>query len=413
MTERFDAIVIGGGPAGSTAALLLAKAGGRVAIVEKATFPRRKVCGEFISTATWPLFDAMGVGDALLPLAGPAVRRVGVFAGDAAVTSNLPGGESLQHGETPGRAVDRRHLDTLLLERAIDAGVRCFQPWSLTAFSDDCAAAECTIEERGTKRTRVLRASVVVAAHGAWETGPLPTQQLDRRARDGDLLGFKAHFRNARLPPDLMPLIAFPGGYGGLVNTGDGLLSMSCCIRRDALDVIRRRWPGDRAGDALRSHIEMACSGVADVLSGARLEGAWLAAGPMRTGIRGFGSGRIVAIGNAAAEAHPIVAEGISMAIQSAHLACAALVAAPGEAPTAQALNEVRRVYEREWRRNFSLRVHAAALFAHLFMRPVTAIAAARLLGFAPAVLTLGAHWSGKDCEFSGLASPLLPEGHR
>ena len=54
-----DALVVGGGPAGSTAALVLARAGWRVGIVEKCAFPRRKVCGEFISATTWPLLRAM------------------------------------------------------------------------------------------------------------------------------------------------------------------------------------------------------------------------------------------------------------------------------------------------------------------------------------------------------------------
>ena len=55
MRTDYDAIVVGGGPSGATAAALLAKAGWRVAVVEKAPFPRRKVCGEFISETTWPL----------------------------------------------------------------------------------------------------------------------------------------------------------------------------------------------------------------------------------------------------------------------------------------------------------------------------------------------------------------------
>ena len=52
--EDFDAVVIGGGPGGATTAMLLARAGWSVAVIERQRFPRRKVCGEYLSGANWP-----------------------------------------------------------------------------------------------------------------------------------------------------------------------------------------------------------------------------------------------------------------------------------------------------------------------------------------------------------------------
>jgi flavin-dependent dehydrogenase len=135
-------------------------------------------------------------------------------------------------------------------------------------------------------------------------------------------------------------------------------------------------------------------------LSAATLDGAWLSAGPLRTGIRGFGRDGIFAVGNAAAEVHPIVAEGISMAIQSATLLCEQLLARPELRSdlhrTGQALEGVRRDYAMAWRRNFSRRLCLAAVFAHLFMRPVSTRIATTLLARFPQLLTEGARWSGK-----------------
>ena len=56
--DTYDAIVIGGGPGGATAALLLAQAGWSVGLLERKVFPRRKVCGEYLSATNWPLLPA-------------------------------------------------------------------------------------------------------------------------------------------------------------------------------------------------------------------------------------------------------------------------------------------------------------------------------------------------------------------
>src|SRR5258708_14680505 len=89
-SSTFDALIIGGGPGGATSALLLAKAGWSVALVEKATFPRGKVCGEFLSATNFPLLTHLGVAESFLALAGPEVRQVGRFSGDHAVTADMP-----------------------------------------------------------------------------------------------------------------------------------------------------------------------------------------------------------------------------------------------------------------------------------------------------------------------------------
>src|SRR5438067_7217729 len=95
MADRCDALILGAGPAGSTAALLLARAGWSVVLLEKQRFPRRKVCGEYLSGTNRPLFAALDVLDLFDDLAGPDVTRVGLFAGDAEIHADLP---KPQHG---------------------------------------------------------------------------------------------------------------------------------------------------------------------------------------------------------------------------------------------------------------------------------------------------------------------------
>lgn len=394
MSDHYDAIIVGGGPSGATSAVLLARAGWKVAVVEKTPFPRRKVCGEFISETTWPLLRQLGVAEALLDIAGPVVKRVGIFVDATVVTADLSG--TATHADDGGRALGREHLDTRLLQRAAAVGAEILQPWTLAAFADGGDHYDCRLVEKRGGRIRDCRSRLIIAAHGSWESGALPTQSLRAPACASDLFGFKAHFLGCALPGDLMPLIAFPGGYGGMVHSDGGRVSLSCCVRRDTLEWCRKRWPHGKAGAAIQAHIEASCAGVAQALAPATLAGDWLSAGPLRTGIRSFGRDGIFAVGNAAAEAHPVVAEGISMAIQSAVLLCEQLVGRQDKALSAEILDSIRHEYEAAWRRNFSPRLRMAALVAHLFMRPVSARAATSALQHIPQLLTFGARLSGK-----------------
>ena len=76
-----DVLVIGAGPGGAAAARLLAAAGWRVALVERSEFPRRKVCGEFISATSMPVLKACGVAAPFIAGAGPPVTLLGIYAG--------------------------------------------------------------------------------------------------------------------------------------------------------------------------------------------------------------------------------------------------------------------------------------------------------------------------------------------
>jgi len=399
MQSRFDAVVVGAGPAGSAAAILLARAGWSVALIERQRFPRRKVCGECIAATNLPLLDALGVGEAIDRLAGAELRRVALLRDARSVITPLPPAEAGR--QRFGRALGREHLDTLLADRARLEGVTMLQPWALHRLGGEPGRFSLDVRQAGDSGEGLhLLAPVVIAAHGSWE--PLPSERASRREsrRLSDLFAFKANFRGARLDADLLPVLSFAGGYGGMVVADDGLATLACCVREDRLQQARSGPADRRAGDAVEALLRRECAGVAAALAPAVREGGWLSTGPIRPGIRlGAGDG-VFRVGNAAGEAHPIVGEGISMALQSAFL-LASLLAPAHSALVMPATSraEQRRLlaaYESLWRRRFSHRLRVAAAFAHVAMRPRLAGTLWPLLQRWPTVLALGARWSGK-----------------
>ena len=399
MAESVDVLIIGGGPGGATAGLLLARAGWSVAIVEKDAFPRGKVCGEFLSASNLPLLRQLHLDNAFRQCAGPEVRRVAVFSDDDAVAADMPGLSGDAAGW--GRALGREHLDAILLSNAAAEGASVWQPWSAVALREDRGRFECDLVRRIDNSSRTLSSRLVIAAHGSWLAGTLSTQPARQAARASDLFGFKTHFSNADLPDDLMALLTFRGGYGGMVHSDGGRISFSCCIRRDVLMRSRRRFGGN-AGEAVCRYISSQCSPLRHALRHAVRDGSWQSTGPIRPGIRvGRVNGGVFLVGNAAGEAHPVVAEGIGMAMQSGWLAADTLIHRPhlvdGRGPLSPLnIDEASASYRRRWRQNFVPRIFAAGVIAQWAMRPSMVRLTVPLLHVLPALLTQAARTTGK-----------------
>src|SRR5262245_61814051 len=113
--RRYDVVVAGGGPAGATTALRLARDGFHVALVEPQRFPRWKACGEFMSPECQPLLRELGVEREVAALGGRPVRGMALHAagrrargGFATIGDAAP---PIDHG----LAVRRDRLDEVLL----------------------------------------------------------------------------------------------------------------------------------------------------------------------------------------------------------------------------------------------------------------------------------------------------------
>ncbi|MEO8307847.1 MAG: NAD(P)/FAD-dependent oxidoreductase [Pseudomonadota bacterium] len=398
MNTRADALIIGGGPAGTSTAVWLAEAGWRVTLVEQHRFPRQKVCGECLGAGSFPLLDALGVGSEVRQAAGAPLTRVGWMDATRRLTARMP--QSLAP-YAYGHALGRDVFDSILLARAQYAGVDIHQPARVVSVNGEPGDFHCDITI-GPRSTAGLSAAVIIDAHGSWEHGPrrlvanAPRDPTERVAQASDLFGFKASFCNTSLSPGWLPVFALNGGYGGMVVANAGRTTLALCMRRDTLRRVRMRYPGVAAGVALEHHLRTSCQGVREALQNGQRQGAWLSIGPLQTGTRLTDTPGIYRVGNAAGEAHPLVGEGMTMALQSARALTRHLIEYAARKGDVRQHQAAARAYAHSWRQLFSSRLRVAGCYAQIAMQPALSEPVGKLLNHWPGLLTAAAAFAGK-----------------
>ncbi len=380
-----DVVIVGAGVAGSATAIQLARAGLDVVLVERQRFPRRKVCGECVSANCLHLLDELGAD---VPV-GPPLETVVLAAGQNSVAAPLPPTPLGRHRW--GRAIAREALDPALLSVARSAGVQVLQPARVVAVRGGLGESVCCIESLdGEQRSRTeIACRAVVSANGSWDTPLLPVARAER-----SLLAFKATFEGSSLRQGRLPVLALPGGYGGMVIGAEGVLTIACCLRTETFLGLRDKRSSGPAGEVVESYLTRECTEVAAALYGARRVSGWIGSGPIAPGVRVAPGQPMFLVGNAAGEAHPILGEGISMALHGASLLAQHLAAL--HRLDAEQLRSAQGAYARAWQRRFTGRVLASRAAVALAMRPTLAPALLPALRRWPALLTLLARAGGK-----------------
>ena len=367
--------MLGGGPAGATFAALAASAGARVVLLERESFPREKVCGEFVSTEGIAVLSRLGIFGEL--------QAAGATAIDACRITD-PAGRSAQSkfpecvgGQRGAAGLSRALLDHSLLQLATRRGVDVRDRTESTVPLFSAGRVIGVRSRRVGSRVygEATMATVVVAADGRKSSlvRALHPQRGDPSKTSGrSWFGLQIHIDGARLAEGgRVELCLFPGGYAGLSEIEGGRVNLCMLATVAALKSC--------GGSPHRLVLERVMTNpvAREILEGIELAGPFRSIGPLQFGRRRATAAGALFLGDAAGTVDPFCGEGISLALRSAELALPAAlegVAGGGLEPSAA------RGYDRVWRRLFSPVARRSSVLGWILNRPKAASATLSLL---------------------------------
>ncbi|HEY3998746.1 MAG TPA: geranylgeranyl reductase family protein [Candidatus Xenobia bacterium] len=332
--KPYDVVVVGGGPAGAAAALVLARGGARVALLDRQRFPRDKVCGDALGPGTVEVLTRLGLMPGFLacqPYRIDGIRFVGPDGGE--VTPKNPA--------RPGYVLQRLTLDDFLFRTAGQAGAEVFEATKVTALE---RAGDRIVGVRAGDTTWPCRFVIgadgehsVVRQQVGVDTNSATTRAFALRYYVSNLNSMLDNVMEILCDHELLPGYAwvFPLPNGG-ANVGCGMLAQDLHRSERSLTRYFQDWLDAPVQKARWAH----------AVSSGRPRG-W----PLSLGSRlqkRAGPGWMLC-GDAASLVDPLTGEGIHAAIHSGELAAQAILAHPDDA-AGQYESACQKVYGRHLR---------------------------------------------------------------
>ena len=349
---RCDVIVAGAGPAGALAATILARAGARVSMFDRACFPRAKLCGDTLNPGALRILGShMAVDNILsrgLPLdgmvlTGPGVAVVGTY------------GEGLQ-----GRAITRRVLDVILVEEALRAGAQLTDATTIAApVVGTTGHVTGVVAQSRDRMRREHRAPLVIAADGR-ESRLARAMGLSRHPLRPRRWAIGGYFDGVSGVGRRGEMHVRAGHYIGVAPVPHGLVN-ACLVVRHQRGQVGWRDPAATLTAAVRADARLAPR-----FAHAQLVEPTHVLGPMAIDARAAGHPGLLLAGDAAGFIDPITGDGLRFALEGATIAAAvALDVLGGRCAADQAPSELatrrQAAFAAKWRFNRAVRLAVAS----------------------------------------------------
>jgi flavin-dependent dehydrogenase len=296
--QQWDAIVVGAGPAGSIAARQLACQGKRVLLVDKATFPRRKVCGGCLNPEGIALLAQIGLADVLSTVQAQSLKLLTLHYLSRQVTLSLAGNV----------AVARDASDNALASAAVAEGACLLTGVEARAdvSGKDCRWVQLSLG-RAVFRARARIVIVAAGLNGWRETDP----RHRRTPLSSSRIGVGTILRNcpAFIEPNVVHMLVNRRGYVGMVRLSEGQLDIAAAFDKDYLST---------AGGPAAA-VAKVLGEVGHPYPNGLRAAHWFGTPPFTHQLRYVAAPRTFFIGDAAGYVEPFTGEGMTWALQSAH----------------------------------------------------------------------------------------------
>jgi len=321
VTERWDVVVVGAGPAGATTALLLARAGASVLLMDRARFPRDKACSEYLSPATTEILERLGGGilDAVEGAAHAKLYGMKVVAPCGATMCGR-----FRGGPRPySFALPRTTFDTILISAAGRAGAVVREGVTVENLVWEKGAVAGVVARLGNRQPVTCNARIVVGADGLRSVVARRLGLI--RSSPPRRVAFTAHVADVAGMDGVGELHVSKRGYVGLGPVGEGVTTVALVVPLAA--VRRSRGEGRDFRRDFFAELER-FPGLAGRFDPRRLVRDVLATGPFaqwsRTAVAPGGGA--VLVGDAADFFDPFTGQGIYSAMRGAELAAECLI---------------------------------------------------------------------------------------